>query len=449
MKLKRGEFIGLHGHISKNIEFSRDVNILIGVNGSGKTTLLNAIAWVLSPESIHRGQQSAYHLSQLTFEKIAITFTLPKRRKYQNVTATHTGECIVISARDVDDTLEIPVLPDPPPHRMSTLRYRDDERDIIAEHMTKQRTTQMSKYLNSFITPLYVPLDRRWSESHEVGYRRRRLRRYSAEEHLPIDDVLRYVDNARRQEQTKTDDLNYDLRNQLLASLFERPDSTAFADRLTLLPLNQIRNHRTAINSALESLGMPAANKRTKAFFDTLEDTVTKLQDRDLTNIGPEDSQYNTWVNWVIHGSPLADRVSRLVPLINQYENKRLSVTEPSRSFLKSINTFLADSGKELSFSDSDVLTVTLDNGMHTSAANLSSGELQLLTLFTFLYFRYERQQEFTIIIDEPELSLHLAWLGNYLESVTSANPNAQFVVATHSPEIAGPFRDRLIDISP
>ena len=449
MKLKRGSFAGLHGHITKKVEFWPDVNVLIGVNGSGKTSLLNAIAWVLSPESTHRGQQSAYHLSQLKFEQIEITFTLPRVRKFQQVTATHNASVITVTARDIDDQLEIPVLEEPPPHRIRSLRYREEESDIISEHITRQRSKQMSKYLDSFTTPLYVPLDRRWSESHESDYRPRRIRRYVSDDHLPIDEVLRFADNARRKEQTKTDKLNYHLRNKLLASLFERPEHKLIADRLTLLPIDQLTNHRQTITSALDSLGVPQPHQQTKDFFDTLEDTVTKLQDTDLTTIGPEDDQYDTWVDWVIYGSPLADRVSSLVPLIRQYDSRRQSVTEPSRSFLTSMNGFLSDSGKQLSFSDSDILTVELPNGQTTSAANLSSGELQLLTLFTFLYFRYERQHEFTIIIDEPELSLHLAWQSKYLESITNANPQAQFVVATHSPEVAGPFEDRIIDISP
>jgi predicted ATPase len=30
-----------------------------------------------------------------------------------------------------------------------------------------------------------------------------------------------------------------------------------------------------------------------------------------------------------------------------------------------------------------------------------------------------------------------------------AANPNAQFIIATHSPEIIGMFEDRTIEISP
>ena len=136
------------------------------------------------------------------------------------------------------------------------------------------------------------------------------------------------------------------------------------------------------------------------------------------------------------------------MPIIEEYEKKSLYVTKTTRSFLESLNGFLCDTGKHLKFSDPEILTMELPNGRNTSAANLSSGELQLLTLFTFLYFRFGQEEEFTIIIDEPELSLHLLWQSSYLEAITNANPRAQFIVATHSPEIAAPFKDKIIDIS-
>ncbi len=72
-----------------------------------------------------------------------------------------------------------------------------------------------------------------------------------------------------------------------------------------------------------------------------------------------------------------------------------------------------------------------------------------MLILFTFLYFRFDPEQEFAVLVDEPELSLHVSWQNRYVNSVKAANPNAQFILATHSPEIAGPAaEDTIIDIS-
>ena len=99
--------------------------------------------------------------------------------------------------------------------------------------------------------------------------------------------------------------------------------------------------------------------------------------------------------------------------------------TQRTGSFLRSVNGFLKDSGKKLVFAPPDGLAVQVPGGQVADAADLSSGEMQLLTLFTFLYFGFEPEEQFAIVIDEPELSLHLAWQSRYLESVTEANPAA------------------------
>ena len=449
MIIKRASFKNLHGHIDRDLVFERDVNVLIGGNGSGKTTILNAMAWTLSPESIQGGVQAAFLLSNLEFNEISIAFTLPGTRKYQRVTALNTGDAIRISARDVEGELRIPIIHDDDPPRLIHHRGGEEAGELIASALNEQRASPVLRYLSRLPGPLYLPLDRRWPETEESRYQRPRNRRIISVGHLPINDVLVYADRAHRREQIATDRLNYELRNRLLASLFEEPDMSPLHRNLRVLPVQEIENQRQRIVSTLDRLGLPDAEKETEGFFNTLEETVRELEGHDLDSIGPEDPLYMTWVNWVIHGSPLAARVERLVPLIEEYEKKSLFATKSSRSFLESLNGFLHDSGKKLIFSEPDILTVELPNGRNTGAANLSSGELQLLTLFTFLYFRFGQEEEFTIIIDEPELSLHLLWQSRYLEAITDANPRAQFIVATHSPEIAAPFEERIIDISP
>ena len=63
----------------------------------------------------------------------------------------------------------------------------------------------------------------------------------------------------------------------------------------------------------------------------------------------------------------------------------------------------------------------------------LSSGEKQLLILLIKVFLA----KNALITLDEPELSLHIKWQQKLLESMHELNPNAQLIVATHSPEIA------------
>ena len=449
MLIRRASFKKLHGHITTDLKFFPSVNVLIGVNGSGKTTILNAMTWTLSPDFQQGGFQAAYLLSTLVFDEITITFTLPRIRRHQRVTAKHEGDSIRITVRDIDGAFLIPVIGDFENLRITTSPRPREIADIVANSLNEQRGNAVLQYLRTLPGPLYLPLDRRWTETEEPRHTRTRIRRLSAHGHLPIYDVIGSATSVHRTEQNATEHLNYELRNDLLLYLFEAPVASGHSDNLMLLPIQELQNHKRRIVTTLDRLGIPDAESKTQQFFVTLEDAAKRLEGRDMNSIGPDDPEYRTWVNWVVYGSPLAQRVQRVVALIEEYENKQMSITKPSRSFLDSVNQFLSDSGKRLQFSETDGLAVILADEHITDPASLSSGELQLLTLFAFLYVQFEQQEEFTIIIDEPELSLHLAWQSRYLEALTTANPQAQFIVATHSPELAASFENAIIDISP
>jgi predicted ATPase len=67
--------------------------------------------------------------------------------------------------------------------------------------------------------------------------------------------------------------------------------------------------------------------------------------------------------------------------------------------------------------------------------------------LILFIEALLQRKQPYIFMADEPELSLHISWQRNIVSAIRSINPNAQIIVATHSPEIAGKFRDRIVDM--
>lgn len=47
-----------------------------------------------------------------------------------------------------------------------------------------------------------------------------------------------------------------------------------------------------------------------------------------------------------------------------------------------------------------------------------------------------EREKDHIVFLDEPEISLHIDWQYRLIDMLTSLNPNAQFVLTTHSPAI-------------
>jgi predicted ATP-binding protein involved in virulence len=71
---------------------------------------------------------------------------------------------------------------------------------------------------------------------------------------------------------------------------------------------------------------------------------------------------------------------------------------------------------------------------------SLSSGEKQIATL---LYASHISSQE-VILIDEPEISLHINWQRNLLKEIVSKIKNKQIIVCTHSPVIGTNFRESI-----
>lgn len=74
--------------------------------------------------------------------------------------------------------------------------------------------------------------------------------------------------------------------------------------------------------------------------------------------------------------------------------------------------------------------------GLELPPERLSSGEQQLLVLMYELLF--ETEKDTLILIDEPELSLHVEWQQQFLNDVAKATKLASFdvLMATHSPQI-------------
>lgn len=63
---------------------------------------------------------------------------------------------------------------------------------------------------------------------------------------------------------------------------------------------------------------------------------------------------------------------------------------------------------------------------------SLSSGERQLLQIL----LETLAVDNSSIIIDEPELSMHVDWQRELIAAMYLVNPDCQLVLATHSPEI-------------
>ncbi len=85
------------------------------------------------------------------------------------------------------------------------------------------------------------------------------------------------------------------------------------------------------------------------------------------------------------------------------------------------------------------------DNGYCIKPDKLSSGEQHLLVLVYSLLFKPNS----LVLIDEPEISLHIAWQDEFLNDLTKIAElvKCKFLIATHSPQLVGDFWDYAIEL--
>lgn len=100
---------------------------------------------------------------------------------------------------------------------------------------------------------------------------------------------------------------------------------------------------------------------------------------------------------------------------------------------IRFVNESFSKTGKAL-VPGQGKLMFRFDNGHTIDSYALSAGEKQLLIIL--LTVLLEDSRECIVLLDEPEISLHIDWQYKLIEMMTQLNPNAQFILTTHSPGI-------------
>ncbi|MFG2095351.1 AAA family ATPase [Streptomyces sp. NPDC048612] len=91
--------------------------------------------------------------------------------------------------------------------------------------------------------------------------------------------------------------------------------------------------------------------------------------------------------------------------------------------------------------------SILSDYGQDIPVSSLSSGEQHELVLTYDLLFNVNR--EALVLIDEPEISLHVAWQQEFMNDIANIAKTAslRFIVATHSPQIIHKWWSRAVSL--
>ena len=127
--------------------------------------------------------------------------------------------------------------------------------------------------------------------------------------------------------------------------------------------------------------------------------------------------------------------------ILSLYADDSESKLKTFETLYSKIDLFARICNEHFSFKYLDVnsesgMSIRDDISRPIALTSLSSGEQHILVLIYDLLFRVSHNS--LILVDEPELSLHVAWQKRFisdLEKIQAIQPMS-IVVATHSPQI-------------
>lgn len=216
-----------------------------------------------------------------------------------------------------------------------------------------------------------------------------------------------------------------------------------FAERLEMLWSKYTTNLLSEIRKIQESgfeniLGMILSpTRKRKKTVELDAETAYKKVRAFLSHRGSK-PQLESQENFISHynRNPQLMSVVSEINTVEQQTEKAMS----SRDALEELICKMFSGNKTLRFEDAGI-SVKSDDGEAIGVTSLSSGEKHVLGIFIETLFAESN----SLLIDEPEISLHVDWQRMLISSMSQLNPSAQLILTTHSPEIMAEVPDNRI----
>lgn len=131
--------------------------------------------------------------------------------------------------------------------------------------------------------------------------------------------------------------------------------------------------------------------------------------------------------------------LKNVVNYIDEVEQSIEDAMSP-RNKVQGLVSSMFTSNKTVSLTEKSIEVETKDK-TKIGLASLSSGEKHVLRILVETLLAAES----SILIDEPEISMHVDWQRELVVSMRAVNPRAQLILASHSPEIMADIPDSKI----
>ncbi|WP_305419830.1 AAA family ATPase [Photobacterium leiognathi] len=436
MKILKFEAYSIYGFIDVDISFNDDLTLLTGVNGSGKTTSLNLISYMLSA--------NIKELLNISFTYLSLV--IEHQKEEYHISYKREKEALTISINGLNETLVIPFF------------YKDNVNFIISKNgnsdyfesiKLKYREHPIMERLLSFPSITFLGLERRiesvekgnsYYSEREVMLRQktienkdRSLLRDSLGMSL-METELRLQEIYKRMRHFE-DRQTIKLRNSILFSAFKytsfNPEKFESENWKNSAHLLNRKNEIMEALSKIDVLDKKMINE-INHFFDRLDSLFVSLDNK----------EGGLNIEWLTNQAQI-ERISELVDIIDDHKSKLDKHFYPINKFLEKINLFINDTNKNIIIDAVGQLVVVRPDGSKCTIEGLSSGERQILIIIAHAILNQSSNKDSVFIIDEPELSLHMKWQEMFIDIVKGISPRTQFIMATHSPDIVGDYKNK------
>ena len=142
---------------------------------------------------------------------------------------------------------------------------------------------------------------------------------------------------------------------------------------------------------------------------------------------------YNLQRRYLNYQVNIGNRIISLLTSGNP-DDQRLAteLTKPKKQFQDLIDELFAPTAKTIARDSNEIFFHQY--GEKIPPYMLSSGEKQLLVILLTALVQENRPG--VMLMDEPEISLHIEWQQRLITLIRTLNPNTQIILCTHSPAI-------------
>lgn len=447
MKIDSFHAEDVQGYLQYDIKFFEELTFLIGINGSGKTTALKLLLGILSP--------SYEYLNSITFKKVHLVCSSSRGKRDIEISATESEDPKIfrLSLRVAGQPEISNVI-----HRSPSKDEEGFDEDLTIEEKSRNQKFEILKVtsaIRKIATPKFLGLDRRVYEGRSIDnrMRNRRLLMHGRNASMPknrsgaialdssLQDVQFLLYDYFRGIASRQPEIGNEFKRKIFSLSFEFIEDF----NLTGIPANdsQVREKKEKVLRALENLDLAYLSNQADSFFDKMIKIVASHNE--LVEVKPdvdlegsekfERERYKLIRRWFNNSSQLK-RIDGIILGSQKYQEDLARLREPIKRFESIISKFFIEGNKFISVEKTGEIKVLLKDGKKATVFELSSGEKQIIIMIAHLVFSEGEDSEGVFIIDEPELSLHIAWQEIFVDAVQEASPHTQFILATHSPSI-------------